>query len=96
MHMIYRECVDPARVHMISRGAEKANKYLGFPSLGLGWQKLENPHLRKSLGMGERDGGVLVRSVEKTSPAAGVIQEGDVMLSFQGVDIGKDGTVPFR
>jgi hypothetical protein len=40
--------------------------------------------------------GVLVRRIEPTSPVAKVVKQGDVILSFDGVDIGVDGTVPFR
>jgi hypothetical protein len=43
---------------------------------------------------GER--GVLVRRIEPTSPASAVLSKGDVILSFDGIAIGSDGTVPFR
>jgi len=71
-------------------------RYVGFPQLGLSWQRLENPHLRKSLGMKAGEKGVLVRKVEVTSPAAAVLRPGDVLISFDGTEIGFDGTVPFR
>ena len=37
-----------------------------------------------------------VRRVEPTAPAAAVLRRGDVLLSFDGVAIANDGTVPFR
>eukprot|EP00884_Botryococcus_braunii_P012078 jgi/Botrbrau1/20871/Bobra.0135s0006.1 len=40
--------------------------------------------------------GVLIRRVEPTSDAHSVLKKGDVLLSFDGIDIGNDGTVPFR
>lgn len=40
--------------------------------------------------------GVLIRRVEPTSPASQALQKGDVLLSFDGVNIASDGTVPFR
>ena len=40
--------------------------------------------------------GVYVRKVEPTAPAAAVVKAGDVLLAFDGVAIGVDGTVPFR
>lgn len=40
--------------------------------------------------------GVYVRRVEPTAPAAAVVRAGDVLLAFDGVEIGVDGTVPFR
>ena len=43
---------------------EKGLKYEGFPSLGIHFQKLENPLLRKSLGMVQGESGILVRQVK--------------------------------
>ncbi|KAG0474200.1 hypothetical protein HPP92_016057 [Vanilla planifolia] len=40
--------------------------------------------------------GVLVRRVEPTSPAHGILKEGDVIVSFDGVKVGCEGTVRFR
>ncbi len=34
--------------------------------------------------------------MEPTSPASKALHKGDVLLSFDGVDIASDGTVPFR
>lgn len=67
----------------------------GFPSLGVLLQKLENPALRTYLKVPSNEG-VLVRRVEPTSPAHGVLREGDVIVSFDGVQVGCEGTVPFR
>lgn len=75
---------------------ERNGTYTGFPALGLEWQKMESPVLRQALGMQPAQRGVLVRRVEPTSPVSQVLREGDVVLSFDGVDIGGDGTVPFR
>ena len=38
----------------------------------------------------------MVRRVEPTAAVSAVLQRGDVLLGFDGVDIGSDGTVPFR
>ncbi|KAB5569409.1 hypothetical protein DKX38_003202 [Salix brachista] len=40
--------------------------------------------------------GVLVRRVEPTSDANRVLKEGDVIVSFDDVNVGCEGTVPFR
>ncbi|KAF8394501.1 hypothetical protein HHK36_020711 [Tetracentron sinense] len=40
--------------------------------------------------------GVLVRRIEPTSDANNVLKEGDVIVSFDGVHVGSEGTVPFR
>lgn len=75
---------------------EKHKRYLGFPTLGVETQKLENSDLRAALGLPAGQNGVLVRRVEPTSAAGGVLQKGDVLLSFDAQPIACDGTVPFR
>ena len=40
--------------------------------------------------------GVYVRKVEPTAPGASAVKAGDVLLAFDDVAIGVDGTVPFR
>ncbi|MQL73805.1 hypothetical protein Taro_006129 [Colocasia esculenta] len=70
---------------------EKNGKYTGFPCLGVLLQKLENPALRACLKVSSNEG-VLVRRVEPTSPANNVLKEGDVIVSFDGVHIGCEGT----
>ncbi|PKU66080.1 protease Do-like 2, chloroplastic isoform X2 [Dendrobium catenatum] len=74
---------------------ERNGIYTGFPSLGVLLQKLENPALRACLKVPSNEG-VMVRRVEPTSPAHGVLKEGDVIVSFDGVQVGCEGTVPFR
>lgn len=74
---------------------ERNGRYTGFPSLGVLLQKLENPALRACLKVPSNEG-VMVRRVETTSPAHGVLKEGDVIVSFDGVQVGCEGTVPFR
>ncbi|KAH7302053.1 hypothetical protein KP509_23G054200 [Ceratopteris richardii] len=85
----------PVIAHFI-KDYERNGDYTGFPILGIDWQKIENPDLRKSLGMGPHQKGVRVRRVEPTAPAAKYLQSSDILLSFEGVDIANDGTVPFR
>ncbi|KAL3647937.1 Protease Do-like 2, chloroplastic [Castilleja foliolosa] len=74
---------------------ERHGKYTGFPSLGVLLQKLENPALRACLNVPTNEG-VLVRKVEPTSDASNVLKEGDVVVSFDNVRVGCEGTVPFR
>lgn len=42
-------------------------RYTGFPALGVAWQKMENPTLRRAMGLGTDQKGILVRMVEPTS-----------------------------
>uniref|UniRef100_A0A0D9WNN6 Uncharacterized protein n=1 Tax=Leersia perrieri TaxID=77586 RepID=A0A0D9WNN6_9ORYZ len=75
---------------------EKSGEYTGFPILGIEWQKIENPDLRKAMGMKSDQKGVRIRRVEPTAPESGCLQPSDIVLSFDGIDIANDGTVPFR
>ncbi|KAF1878401.1 hypothetical protein Lal_00047069 [Lupinus albus] len=74
---------------------EKNGRYTGFASLGVLIQKLENPALRACLKVKSNEG-VLVRRVEPTSDANNVLKEGDVIVRFDDVRVGCEGTVPFR
>eukprot|EP00955_Chlamydomonas_euryale_P090597 364557-Chlamydomonas_euryale.AAC.9 len=98
----------PVVRHFISEVA-KYGFYKGYCSLGILCQNLENPHLRRALGMQEGQTGVLVNTVQATSAAAevtlplpdlaasaAVIRPGDVLLRFGGVPIANDGTVHLR
>jgi hypothetical protein len=40
--------------------------------------------------------GVLITTVQPTAAAAGLLKPGDVLLSFDGVPLANDGSVPFR
>mmetsp|Transcript_6608 Transcript_6608/g.24533 ORF Transcript_6608/g.24533 Transcript_6608/m.24533 type:complete len:570 (+) Transcript_6608:152-1861(+) len=70
--------------------------YTGFPSLGVEWQSMENKSLRMAYGMKPSQKGVLIRRVEPTAPSAAQLKPGMVILSFDGINIASDGTVPFR
>lgn len=64
----------------------------GFPILGIEWQKMENPDLRKAMGMKTDQKGVRIRRIEPTAPESGCMQPSDIILSFDGIDIANDGT----
>jgi len=57
---------------------------------------MENPDLRKAMGMKANQKGVRIRRIEPTAPESGCLQPSDIVLSFDGIDIANDGTVPFR
>mmetsp|Transcript_67446 Transcript_67446/g.217782 ORF Transcript_67446/g.217782 Transcript_67446/m.217782 type:complete len:470 (-) Transcript_67446:104-1513(-) len=59
-------------------------------------QKLENPGMRRALGMREDQSGVLVKSVDVATPNAKVLRQGDIILALDGVIVGNDGCVPFE
>ncbi|KAF5740351.1 Protease Do-like 9 [Tripterygium wilfordii] len=85
----------PVIMHFI-QDYEKNGAYTGFPILGVEWQKMENPDLRMSMGMSSEQKGVRIRRIEPTSLESQVLKPSDVILSFDGVKIANDGTVPFR
>jgi hypothetical protein len=66
--------------------------YRGYAWSGFSWQRLSNPVLRQSLGLGPSDGGVLVRRVWPRGSAFGVLDEGDVVLAVGDQAIDNDGT----
>ena len=53
---------------------------------------MENPDLRKALGMKSSQKGVRIRRVEPTAPASKNLQASDILLSFDDIDIANDGT----
>ncbi|XP_026402350.1 protease Do-like 9 [Papaver somniferum] len=85
----------PVITHFI-QDYEKNGEYTGFPSLGVEWQKMENPDLRMAMGMNSNQKGVRIRRIEPTAPEYKVLKPSDIILSFDRVDIANDGTIPFR
>ncbi|KAF8005978.1 hypothetical protein BT93_K0303 [Corymbia citriodora subsp. variegata] len=85
----------PVIMHFIT-DYEKNGAYMGFPILGIEWQKMENPDLRMGMGMNADQKGVRIRRIDPTSPESAVLKPSDIILSFDGVDIANDGTVPSR
>lgn len=85
----------PVIMHFI-QDYEKNGTYTGFPIVGVEWQKMENPDLRVSMGMGPEQKGVRIKRIEPTAPESHVLKPSDVILSFDGINIANDGTVPFR
>lgn len=85
--------------------------YKGFCHLGIDVSFLENETFRKFLklegdvnsinGSGtdkkvKRSTGVLVRRVQPTSGATGILRSMDVILAIDGIPLGNDGKIPFR
>lgn len=53
---------------------------------------MENPDLRKAMGMTSDQKGVRVRRIEPTAPEVQFLKSSDIILSFDGVNIANDGT----
>lgn len=82
--------------HLKVAGCRRNGRYSGFPALGVKWQRMESAALRASHRLAPGQKGVLVRSVAPTSPAAGTLRAGDIIMRFDGMQVACDGTVPFR
>lgn len=62
----------------------RVKPYPGTARGGYGSQRLTNPALRKSLGLADESGGVLITEVLPHGSVAGVLQPGDVLLGING------------
>ncbi len=68
----------------------------GFPSLGVSIQTMENPDMKLKYKLSGKQTGILVNRIYPGSPAEGILQRGDILLSVEGHPIADDGTVEFR
>ncbi len=68
-------------------------KNMGFPSLNLDTQTMENHFLREKYLMGGNLSGILVRSIPTLSCAKGQLEVGDVILAINGKSLNNDGSV---
>lgn len=69
---------------------------LDIPGLGIRWQTLENPALRRSVGLKEKETGILIHSVDHGTSADGVLRPGDALVEIGGEAIANNGTVRYR
>ncbi|GER51325.1 DegP protease 10 [Striga asiatica] len=77
-------------------GVEETGDYVGFCNIGLSCQPTENAQLREHFKMCPDLTGVLVSRIHPTSDAYRHLKKDDIILSFDGVPIANDGSVPFR
>jgi S1-C subfamily serine protease len=84
----------PLIEHFLKDSAD--GTYHGIPGIGVAWQDMENPGLRKLFHMSDRQTGVLITYVAPGTSAQGRIEKGDVLLAVEGKPIANDGTIPFR
>ncbi len=71
-------------------------RYDGFPTLGLALQDMESEAQRRAAMMQPSQSGALVLRVDYGSPAHGIIQPRDVILSIDAHDVANDLTVAFE
>lgn len=84
----------PIIEHFLQHAA-KAN-VLRIPAFGVSTQNLENPYLRRKLGLADDEGGILVVSIDFGGSAWGQIQVGDALLVIDGHRIAANSTIAFR
>ncbi len=73
----------------------KDGKYDGYPRFGLRIQRVESEALRSYLKLKDPKLGVYIKAVYYKSSMWGTLKVGDVLLSFDGTPIAKDGTIKF-
>lgn len=76
-------------------GVEQGRR-LPAPGIGVYTHNLENPTLRKALGLRKDESGLLVESVDFGSSAWGSIKPGDALLAIEGKKIANNGTIRYR
>ena len=86
------EMVPPPIIRAFLDGVD-AGKRPAIPALGITTQNLENPLLRKQLGLTEHEHGVAVLHVDYGGSAEGLLEPRDVITSIDGLAIANNGTV---
>ncbi len=86
------EMVPPPIIRAFLDGVA-AGRRSEIPALGITTQNLENPLLRKHLGLTETERGVAVLHVDYSGSAAGNLEPRDVITAIDGLPIANNGTV---
>ncbi|MCK5130896.1 MAG: trypsin-like peptidase domain-containing protein [Candidatus Sabulitectum sp.] len=71
-------------------------KYDGFPSAGFSYQTIRNEAFSTMFGIRQEQTGVMITKLAFGSPAAEVLEPGDILLQIDGRAIAGDGTVELR
>ncbi len=88
------EMVPPPIIRAFLDGI-RANRRPQVPALGVITQNLENPLLRKQLGLAKDESGVMIIQVDHGSASHGILEVRDVLLSIDGHTIANNGTVRY-
>jgi len=89
------EMVPPPIIRAFLDGV-KQGKRPEVPALGITTQNLENPLLRRQLGLNDGERGVAVLHVDYNGSADGVLQLRDVITAIDGLPIANNGTVQYQ
>ncbi|MDQ3338036.1 MAG: serine protease [Myxococcota bacterium] len=88
------EMVPPPIIRAFLDGVEHG-KRPEIPALGITTQNLENPLLRRQLGLNASERGVVVLHVDFSGSAFSHLQPRDVITSIDGLPIANNGTVQY-
>src|SRR6056300_1521265 len=77
--------------HVLADAQDGSNE--GFPDLGFRTQTLDSPAAKRAYGLTTEQDGVLVIKVFEDSPAFGLIEENDVIVSIDDFPIAEDGSI---
>lgn len=79
----------PMIEHFLKDAAD--GKYEGFPTLGVSWSTLRDPHLREEVLAPKTGGLYLTRVNQRGTAGKAGLREGDVLLSVDGFKLDEDG-----
>jgi S1-C subfamily serine protease len=88
------EMVPPPIIRAFLDGV-RTGKSPEIPALGITTQNLENPLLRRQLGLADTEHGVVVLHVDYGGSANGILEPRDVITSIDGMAIANNGTVQY-
>lgn len=86
--------VPPSVIEHVLKDA-KDGVHHGFVELGFRTQNLESPAMKASLGVSDKNSGVLVAKIFTGSSADGVIFSGDVITHIDNFEIADDESIEF-
>ncbi|CAH2069942.1 unnamed protein product [Thlaspi arvense] len=77
-------------IKLFLSGVEETGQYIGFCSLSISYQSMEDANLRKHFKMSPEMSGILINEINPLSGAQGILKKDDVILAIDGVSIGND------
>ncbi len=73
--------------------AARKTPYKGFAHRGFAWQRLNHPHMRAFHGLGDKDGGVLIRHLYPGGTGSGTLKVMDILHKINGYTIDPEGKI---
>jgi len=70
--------------------------FSGFPDCPFDPMKMENPDLRRWIGMTPEQSGIMIKDLPPMLKKKDIFRINDVVLAIDGVKVANDATVPFR